>query len=228
MAVRVFITPNLADDGRLIRDLLIACEQDDDLALDVIDATLMLTQGKNRAALQAILDRSNSIWTIKADGTGLEERVDPAAVTAFEQAAGPEDVASRELKQAWTKAYGREQDPSDAWDHAIKAVEALLVPLVVPAQKNPQFGHALGQLRSQGERWRFVLPGPGETHSVEGLVAMLQMLWPNPDRHVSGQQRNPTIEEARAVVHLSVLIVQWLRTGGLTLASVRTAKSNDA
>jgi hypothetical protein len=34
------------------------------------------------------------------------------------------------LVVAWTKAYGREPDASDASDHAVKAVEALLLPVV--------------------------------------------------------------------------------------------------
>lgn len=222
-AVRIPITPDPRFLSELISDVIAACQQDADVALEVIDAVLMLSDGKGKAELQRILDGANSMWTVDADGTGIQERVDPTAVAAFQEAADPDDVASSELKQAWAKAYGRDQDPSDAWDHAIKAVEALVVPLVVPSQANPQFGHALGQLRSQGERWRFVLPGPDGAHDVGSLVSMLRLLWPNPDRHVSGAQRQPEVEEARAAVHLSILIVQWLRAGGL--ARVETSSS---
>jgi hypothetical protein len=43
---------------------------------------------------------------------------------------------------------------------------------------------------------------------------MLRLLWPNPDRHGSPQnRRTPTLQEAQAVVHLAVTIVQWGREG---------------
>jgi hypothetical protein len=45
------------------------------------------------------------------------------------------------------------------------------------------------------------------------LVVMLRLVYPNPDRHQGQQRRAPTIEEARAVVHLAVTIVQWGREG---------------
>ena len=67
--------------------------------------------------------------------------MDPAATAAFEMAASPEDTASDELAVAWTKAYGLDPDLSDAWDHAIKAVEAVLIPIVVPTQAGAHIGH---------------------------------------------------------------------------------------
>ena len=57
--------------------------------------------------------------------------MDPTVTAAFESATGTGDVASAELTEAWIRAYGRDPDPSDAWDHAIKAVEAILIPIVV-------------------------------------------------------------------------------------------------
>jgi hypothetical protein len=75
------------------------------------------------------LARGGSIW--QATAHGLERRVDPTVTAAFESATGTGDVASAELTEAWIRAYGRDPDPSDAWDHAIKAVEAILIPIVV-------------------------------------------------------------------------------------------------
>jgi hypothetical protein len=40
---------------------------------------------------------------------------------------------------------------------------------------------------------------------------MLRLIYPNPDRHLGPDHRVPTIEEARAGVHLAVTIVQWGR-----------------
>lgn len=109
-----------------------------------------------------------------------------------------------------------EPNPSDAWDHAIKAIEAVFIPLVVPAQAKPQLGHVIGELRSKGQAWQFVLPGAGQAHSVDGVLGMLDLVWPNPDRHGGAQSRPPTVAEAEAVVHCAVTLVQWARAGALS------------
>jgi hypothetical protein len=123
-------------------------------------------------------------------------------------AAAPADVASAELSEAWGKAYGLRPDASDAWDHSIKAVEALLVPLVVPNKAKPNLGDALGQMKANPAFFTF-----GPVASAEGVEKALRLLWPNPDRHAGAERRSPTIEEARGIVHLAVAVVQWLRDG---------------
>jgi hypothetical protein len=46
------------------------------------------------------------------------------------------------------------------------------------------------------------------------LLAMLELMWPTPDRHGDLHVRHtPSIKEARAVVQLAVTIVQWGRDG---------------
>ena len=159
------------------------------------------------------LARGGSIWWATAHG--LERRVDPTVTAAFESATGTGDVASAELTEAWIRAYGRDPDPSDAWDHAIKAVEAILIPIVVSEQDKPQLGHVIGALDRRGHLWRLGLPGADAGQSVAPLVAMLRLMWPNPDRHGGSPEhhRVPTIEETRSVVHLAVTIAQWGREG---------------
>jgi hypothetical protein len=81
-------------------------------------------------------------------------------------------------------------------------------------------GHVIGQLDHQGAQWntllRFNLTTPPvnpPTTSVQALVGMLRLLYPNPDRHVGPDHRVPTLQEAQAVVHLAVTIVHWGRDG---------------
>jgi hypothetical protein len=76
-------------------------------------------------------------------------------------------------------------------------------------------GHVIGARDRQGHLWRLGLPGADTGQSVAPPVAMLRLMWPNPDRHGGSPEhhRVPTIEEARTVVHLAVTIVQWGREG---------------
>jgi hypothetical protein len=60
-----------------------------------------------------------------------------------------------------------------------------------------------------------VLPGTTADFSITRLVTMLELVWPNPDRHGGSTQTVVTLDQAQAVVHLAVTIVQWGRAGVL-------------
>jgi hypothetical protein len=201
------------DLGGVMPQILAACERDDDLFLDVVDATLDVLGGGG--TLVPVLHAASSVWTVADGGKGLERRVDTTAVEALAVAVAPADAASAELQEAWTKVYGRTPDPSDAWDHAIKAVEHVLIPIVVPNNQRATLGTVLGQISSQPGQRTFLLNSSSSTvDGIGTLEAMLRLLWPNPDRHggPAGASRTPTLKEAEAVVQLAVLVVQWTRS----------------
>jgi hypothetical protein len=101
------------------------------------------------AMLRQTLQAGYSVWPVGGrweDGKSLIRRIDGATEASYAQALEAAAIAKEELLQAWEKAYGRNPDPSDCWDHSIKAVEAAMKPVVVPNQAQPQFGHVVGQL----------------------------------------------------------------------------------
>jgi hypothetical protein len=198
------------------------CMADEIQFLAVIDALLedlhstvgtRITRLINQ--LEQYLRLGNSTWTIAPDRRSLTSRVDPTAEQVVVQVIAPQDAASDDLATAWRATYGREPDPSDAWDHSIKAVEHILKPVVCPNNAKATLGNVLGDLRSQPHRWKLVLPGTNGDFSVNRLVAMLELIWPNPDRHGGSTATVVALEQAQAVVHLAVTVVQWGRAGVL-------------
>jgi len=163
--------------------------------------------------LDSLLSHGHSAWTTSADGKSLAERVDPTSTEAAAMSASPADEAGRELREAWDKAYGLHVDASDAWDHAIKAVEAILIPIVVGKKDKANLGSVAGELKANPGRWSFTL-GP-----IETVEAMIRLMWPNPDRHAGADRNEPHIEHSRGVVHNAVLLVQWARDGLIVLAT---------
>ncbi len=125
-----------------------------------------------------------STWKVAPDRRSLTSRVDPTVEEALSAATSPEDAASAELREAWTRAYGRERDPSDAWDHAIKAVEALLRPIVSPKDSGATLGKILSALCAKPSKWQFPLESD-KRGGVETFTNLLELIWPNPDRHRS-------------------------------------------
>jgi hypothetical protein len=219
LAARVSLTPAASSNSsQLSQDLISACYQNEDLFLDVVDATLNYSAGSNHATLRRLLETGGSIWTVSTDGKSLVERVDATSTAAMTAATTPADAASAEIAEAWSKIYGRQPDPSDAWDHAIKAVETLLAPIVIPSNPTATLGTILSALEAKPEKWTFVLQPSGTSGGVETLAKLARTIWPNPDRHGGNASRKPSLAEATAAVQTALLIVQWCRDGALTKA----------
>ncbi len=140
-----------------LNTILLQCRLDQDLCLDVLDCLLRFELG-DAEDLDLLLAVGASTWKVAPDRRSLTSRVDPTVEEALSAATSPEDAASAELREAWTRAYGRERDPSDAWDHAIKAVEALLRPIVSPRTRGQRSArcsaHYAPSRASGSSRWR--------------------------------------------------------------------------
>jgi hypothetical protein len=121
--------------------------------LDVINVAIQVAQ-TSYSLLDQILSDGGSAYT--ATERGIEDRVDATAEAAFEAAIRPRDEAARQLSEAWSKAYGRDPDASDAWHNSIGAVEAALRPIVCPNNKAATLSNEIGELRAQP--WKLNVP----------------------------------------------------------------------
>lgn len=124
------------------------------------------------------------------------------------------------LTSSWVHAYGLNPDPDKAYGEAVRAIEAVLNPLVVPNDPGPTLGKTLGILRQQtaAGKWQLALGSPGNPEAnVERFNGMVDLLWKNHDaRHAGGPHaRAQEQHEAEAVLHLAILIVQWINTNVL-------------
>jgi len=194
------------------------CVRDEDTFLDVIDQLLCYPpiEEVDRELLESLLDRGGSMWRVGDGSTGLQERVDPTAQDAFNEATAVEDAASADLASAWDSAYGREPDSSAAWSLSIRAVEHLLAPLVIPDDGKPSLGKAARAISDKPGKWQATVDeepgGPG----IQAITALLSVLTYNSDRHGgSPGYREPTLHEVRFRLQAAVTLVQWLHDGTL-------------
>lgn len=193
-------------------------QREPEFCLDLLDCTLATVRVPNNMSewLSNLLSDGGSVWTVSDNGDSLIRVVVESAQATFGLAVSPVDDAAGELRTAWANAFGRNGDPSDAWDHAIKAVEDILIPIVLPTKSKATLGQVLQELENKKTAglWQMVLPGADKSHDVAPLVGMLRLMWPNHDRHGGiVTKRAPSEAEARAVVTLAATIVQWQREG---------------
>jgi hypothetical protein len=234
-ALRLRIAPKLDRHGR--HSFVTALHEADghpDL-LDVVDAILKVHRApdwfqsnlaetaENYAHLIVnlidALEDANSAFTVAGNYRQLVERVDLTATTAAEYALeNAPPTAGTLLREAWNQAYGLDPDPTSAYGDAVRAVEHVACPLVLPKDEVGTLGKVIRHLQQGGHKWQFVLVDGDGTGTIDPLVAMLDRLWTGQvSRHGGGQQsREQTKAEAEAAVHLAATLVQLLTIGALT------------
>lgn len=216
LQLHVAVSESYGGWGRF-NELIAECEANSRMYLTMLDLVVgtFATDAKAEE-LHAILGLGHSVWEVTAEKE-LQRRVSKAAGLAYQQVQQSGGDVAKELSEAWSKVYGVRPDPSDGWDHAIKAVEAVLVPIVLPRATKATLASVITDLRQGGDKkWRFEAPGPDLDNSVVPLIAVLQILWPNPDRHGGNTRRVPTQVEAETIVQLATTVVQWGTHGALS------------
>ena len=206
--------------------------------LSVLNAFISLHVGWNPAAnqhndwvrrveeLNELLADAGLAWEVDVEFQGLYRRVEAPVVEAWQRArAAAEEsgrsAAARYLTEAWRKTYGMHPEPTAGYGTAVKAVEAVAVPLVLPSEKNATVHRVRSALQKKADEWQFVLgeaEGVAEGQgSVEVVAAMLdRLLRGETERHGDERVNRPsTLAEAQAAVHLAAVLVQWFISGAI-------------
>ncbi|WP_206784210.1 hypothetical protein [Amycolatopsis sp. MtRt-6] len=176
------------------------------------------------ALIDLLLD-TGSAWHVDAELRGLYRRVDPTATEAWRQArelatSVGSTAAAANLETAWREVYGRRPNPSASYGAAVKAVEAVAVPLLNPGTGSTVHA-AARKFRKELDQWRFTLleksdmdPGTGSADVVSAMLDRL--LTGETGRHTSADHnRDSTQAESEAAVHLAVILVQWFTSGAV-------------
>ncbi|GAA4729902.1 hypothetical protein Prum_067590 [Phytohabitans rumicis] len=196
--------------------------------LDIIDAALFdrvhqpthpMTpdQPGHPEQLDEILRDGNSVYRVRRpDCAGLERRVDETVASAVRHAAdsGP----GQHLKASWDAAYALHPNASVAYAEAVKAVEEVLVPLVLPGENKATLGGVLGKWKTTANQWELAIAdGDANPASIDPLVSLTRLLWQgHRDRHAGTPTAvDVTPEAARMAMHAAATIVQWTVEGGL-------------
>ena len=203
-----------------IRACLEETGHDQYTALDVIDWLLGHSYGQ-ADALEFILKSAGHVLRVSPDGNRLVERIDPALWDEYEQVTQLDDQASQYMQEAWTLAFEREPNLSDAWGRTIKAIETLLKPIVSPKNKKATIGRMTSEVRQAPDKWECKLPdreykSNGEINvkpGIEVFIDALATIGYQPDRHGSDQPQDVDEATARSVLFLATTVVGWLRDG---------------
>lgn len=216
----LFLRINLGDRGtihRRLKALEIKVREDRVLFLKAVDWALDFKSGARSRELSSILERAGSAWTVAPDQRALVRRVLPEAYAAAAQVVESGTNAGTLIAQAWRLTYGREPNPTAGFDKAVRAVEAVACPVIVPNDKSATLGRAIGILKKRPpEKYITVFRNSRETDPLDAVVALMQLVWTNNyARHASDPSvpLDTSQQEAEAALHAAVTLVQWFQRG---------------
>ncbi len=110
-------------------------------------------------------------------------------------------------------------DPAAACDNAIRAVEQVLCPLVLPTNQTATLGTVVRHLCDDApHKWAFALRDRDCEPGVEPLASLARRLWQGHHARHGGpaDYGQLTTAEATAAVHIAVAIVALVSDGALT------------
>ncbi|WP_284748185.1 hypothetical protein [Amycolatopsis sp. RTGN1] len=134
-------------------------------------------------------------------------------------------TAAKLLAQAWYHAYRPDPDPTTAYREAVRAVEEVACPLVLPNNHKATLGTVIAHLRDAVAKWETVLFGTGAAPGgPEPVQELMSRLWTGQVSRHGGSKNSCDQDqaEAEAAVHAAVLLVQWLSTDVLSRKSEGT------
>lgn len=230
VALRLRLSPRPSNGAGLTGHQLALIKADQRNLLRVINGILHMAPELDRLA--DLIERLAVVLTVSGSAYELTEtrrpqlvrRVDPAVREAVQKGqAEAAPAAGDHLRRSWIAAYGLDPDPNVAYAEAVRAVEAVACPLVVPnASRTPTLGSVLtalrGDLQANQPKWQLTIPDQtGGPAAVGALVSMIELLWHgHRSRHAGSTSSRPnTLEEAEAAYMLAATLVHWLSRGAL-------------
>ena len=163
--------------------------------------------------LEYMLLHGGTWWTIANPPDRLLRRVPIELESIYARATEEEDPTSDSLRSAWIAAWRRDDpSPVEAYDGAVKAIESILVPIVIPKHPMPTLGRVSDALKAKPDKWDTRFRG---AETVTALADMLDELWKSHGRH--GGMPTNDLEQARDAVTIAVAVVAMVRRGFLTL-----------
>jgi hypothetical protein len=164
LALRLEQLPEGASDKGRLDGLISSMGRNDEFALDVIDWMLHCPghfAWRKRETkswtekLGAILREGGSPWEVTPNGETfrLTRRAVGPVADVLENTALSAPRAHAHLSDAWAKLMGRDQDASGAYREAVRAVEAVAKPVVLPNSDRATLGQVIAAMREKPEKW---------------------------------------------------------------------------
>jgi hypothetical protein len=189
-----------------------------------------VTPSSQLARLSTILNDGGSAYRVRDDKRGLERRTDAVVSASAKRVidatkASGRDKAAQFLRDAWTSTYGLHPEPGDAYADAVRAVEEVSIPLLLPRASAPTLGAVRSTLDQGRANYELVIADKdAKPSSIDMVVGMISTLWfGHRDRH-AGHPTSISItqESAEMALHTAITLVHYFNSGAIRRAGGAT------
>jgi hypothetical protein len=207
--------------------LLRRMEGNEEFALDVLDWMLhhwqQIVEGYRAKEwaqeLNHTLRQGGSAWEVTQTDPAfqLTRRAVGPVVDVLDLTATEATRAHDHLGSAWSKLTGRDPDPSGAYREAIRAVESVAKPLILPKDNLATMGLMIAAMRDKPEKWTTTLGQVDDVRAQMEAVHKGQL-----DRHGTDDETVPlrvSPAEADAAFSTCLNLVRLFVGGHVTQAA---------
>lgn len=172
--------------------------------------------------LDSMLERASSSFAVLQDESGrsrLAKRIDETTAALIRASATPGSNASIHLSNSWSQAYGRGGSPSEAYNEAIKAVEAAAKSVVSPDNGRTTLGSIIRDMSARPDKWSFVIHPRGEDAGIPAIISMMDLIWTGlVARHGDDEAARieATLPEAETALHAAAALVYFFSSGAIS------------
>ena len=219
MAVRLHIAYHPGSYQSIAESVLqILGANPDERMLDVVDYLLAYGLHVDSKCLDEMLRDGGSAWKVGMRGSfsGLQHRINEGVESGLQYQIEPDTRAGEKLSEAWTSLYSREPNYSEAYSLAVKAVEDVVVPAVIPNDSVGTLGKALKALKDQ-KGWSLKTGSlESSRRGLDAVICMMDWLWKGQrNRHGGGVNSDQSLleEETVAAVSLATSLIHLFTSG---------------
>ncbi len=202
------------------------CWEDRHLLLDVLDYALWYSRfdpsdiaSARRQDLERILRVGRSAWRVAPSGDTLTERLSDEIHKALEHATASGTAAAEHLAEAWKHAWGRTPNAAASYDSGIKAIESALCSIVSPDHPKATLGSITRDIEQKPAKWQTRFDDD-DSEGVKALSQLLHAVWRAHTRHGTNEYASDTLEQAKDVCNVALLVVNLVDSDGLARAEI--------
>ena len=202
-------------------ELLEDLEWDHELFLDAIDYCLAFSiteptevYNVDWQALERILLKGRSAWTVAPRRNKLIRRLPEETQKVLEDALSSGDASAEHLSDAWQDGWSRNPNASSSYLSGIMAIESAIRSIVSPNKGKATLGTMINEIKDKPSKWRTRFDGD-DSAGVVSLTNFLQAIWEAHVRHGSDEYALVTLEQARDVCQVALLVVTLANSRGL-------------
>ena len=167
--------------------------------------------------LEHSLSTGGSAWRATGEGgtPHLERRVPEEVQKRYDEVSRT-GRSGDHLRLAWQAMYRQNPSPTEAYDHAVKAVEVAGRPVISPTNDKSTLGTMIRDFNAKPEKWDVPLAGD-PNQGRDALRTMMQGVWHGHLRH--GDETKPvevSAHEAEAALHTALTLVHLFSAGLVT------------